>query len=90
MLFKLLLGVGTRLKLTKSPFVDDLVVASVIEKTWSNPGLHDECRQNSCLINTPTELVERGVLGKNRYILLYERGPTAKRSRQQTFNRAAL
>ena len=55
MVLKSSLGVGARLKLAKSPFIDDIDVSGVIEKTWSDPGLCDKHCKNSRPTDTPME-----------------------------------
>jgi hypothetical protein len=49
------LGDGTRLELAERPFVDDVNVVGVVEKTGSDPGLRKKCRQTSHLMDALTK-----------------------------------
>jgi len=50
MLLQLSQGHGLILKLAEGPFVDNFVVAGVVEKTGGNPRLHNEYRQTPRLM----------------------------------------
>ena len=62
---ELALGYGTRLELTESPFVDDIVIAGVIENTRGDPGLNNQCRQTSAPEWIPRPKMERVPLKEN-------------------------